>query len=429
MAKGKIKIVGITEQWRPSAHHDAFRVGYFKAGEFLFLSAKVHPILKEANHYLKSQKLRQEAAMHDPVFLNIRWRLHENLKDEHGLKEYRLREKVDLKTKAFNFEQSLEEFVSVKTEYSTTGHEQRRVLVRFWLPFFFSQGCEHPAEFIRYLVNARRHLRSVKGEKSGELYTRETKISLCSALNEYMRFLLEDGYITEKDTFTLLVPKLHKKQRGNSTQRNKRPSYTFAELYDMKTKIDETYPDGSVWKLRAYAIFFGVCTGLRKGNVLGMRGKHLHPGAEPPHFETGDNVICGSARGFVGALFLPLQTKTFEGSVKIPLIQPDRDTAVQVVQYLKQHVLPNDYILKCYPTTMGKWWKSIAKDCKFRWVNPHNFKHGYATRGAAKLHEMYFGNRHFLQWCCLHSSYSTTERYIDEAGGALLDAFRRPPSS
>jgi len=248
MAKGGTKIVGIVEQWRAGKFHDAFRVGYFKDGKFNFLSAKVHPILGEANRFLASQKLRRDAALQSPSFLNIRHRLHENLKSEHGLKEYRIREKIDLKRKGFDFGQSLEEFVSVKTEYSTTGHEQRRVLERFWLPFFFEQGCEHPAEFCQFLVNARRHLRSAKSEKTGEPYTRESKISLCSALNEYVRFLLEDGYISEKDSFTLLVPKPQKKQRGNSGQRKKRPCYTFDELYDIKSKIDETYLDGSEWR-------------------------------------------------------------------------------------------------------------------------------------------------------------------------------------
>src|SRR5689334_3939768 len=106
MAKGSTKIVGIVEAWRSAKEHDAFRIGYYKNDKQVMISAKVHPLLKEVNEYLFAQKLRKEVALQNPTFLNIRWRLHENLKSEHGLKEYRLREKLELKTKCFDFEQS-----------------------------------------------------------------------------------------------------------------------------------------------------------------------------------------------------------------------------------------------------------------------------------------------------------------------------------
>jgi integrase len=274
------------------------------------------------------------------------------------------------------------------------------------------------------LVNAKRHLRTVKSEKTGQPFVRDSLISICSALNEYMRILLEYGYITEKDTFTLLLPKPVKKKRAGNVQSRKRPIYTVNEVYEIKKAIDRTYEDGSKWKQRAYGIFFGVCTGLRSGNIRGLKPNNLYPDANPPHFETGDNVISGSNRGISGTVVLEFQTKTFEGSVKIPFVQPDVATLVEVASYLKKHVPGDKYILTCFPTTVGKWWRRIARDCKFRWVNPHNFKHGYATRGAQNLQTLYQGNPHFLQWCCLHSSYDTTQRYIDEVGGALLDAFR-----
>src|SRR5690606_9798336 len=100
------------------------------------------------------------------------------------------------------------------------------------------------------------------------------------------------------------------KKRGLSSASRKKDTYTEEDLLNIKLKIDERYGNEDPIKIRAYAIFFGVCTGLRRGNLLGIRTKNLYPNSEVPHFETSDNIVPGWSRGIAGNVTLENSTKT-----------------------------------------------------------------------------------------------------------------------
>ncbi|MEN0059793.1 MAG: hypothetical protein AAGB31_13215, partial [Bdellovibrio sp.] len=78
------------------------------------------------------------------------------------------------------------------------------------------------------------------------------------------------------------------------------------------------------------------------------------------------------------------------------------------------------------PGQIAKTWKRIAKECNFKYLTPLDWRHSYATIGAIHLEKMYKGNPAFLQRCCLHEDYRTTQGYIRTHAPEFLDVFSMP---
>ncbi len=131
----------------------------------------------------------------------------------------------------------------------------------------------------------------------------------------------------------------------------------------------------------------------------------------------------GWSRGVRGTVELEEATKTFIGTIRLPLIQPSVEVLGDVCRFLKENLDPEDHIVDCHPRTIEKWWREIAKDCGFRFIPPHDWKHTYATLGAQNLHQWYKGNGYLLQQCCLHEKYETTLKYINQTSESFLGAF------
>lgn len=219
---------------------------------------------------------------------------------------------------------------------------------------------------------------------------------------------------------------LEQQKNGRSSLSRKRDAYTIEELLSIKLKIDETYTEKPERKLRAYGILFGVYTGVRRGNLLGLKAKNIFPDDEVPHFEIADNVVPGYSRGQKGVFVAPIATKTSAGDkIALPLLQPDEKVVVEVARYLKANLKPEQPLLKCDPNRVAKWWKEISRDCGFKYLSPHDWKHSYATNGALNLHVWYQGNAYLLQQCCLHRKFETTQKYIRQTSKAFLNAFRK----
>jgi len=124
------------------------------------------------------------------------------------------------------------------------------------------------------------------------------------------------------------------------------------DLVDIKKKIDATYANDLQKKLRAYALYFGVCTGLRRGNFMGMRVENLVPEAKTPHFKVTDNIVSGWSRGKKGVIVFENSTKTTsdeDGTIRLPLLQPSRDILIEVTSLLKQHLNAQDRLLDAHP--------------------------------------------------------------------------------
>ena len=119
-------------------------------------------------------------------------------------------------------------------------------------------------------------------------------------------------------------------------------------------------------------------------------------------------------------------TKTFVGTIRLPLIQPSKPAVIDVCNFLKAHLDADHRIVLCHPRTVSEWWRKIAKQCSFRFISPHDWKHTYATLGAQNLHQWYQGNGYLLQQCCLHKKYETTLQYINQTADTFLGAFAPP---
>src|SRR5690606_11675867 len=96
---------------------------------------------------------------------------------------------------------------------------------------------------------------------SEEKYSPHSWKSMAAPLNKYMKFLVEERHILDSDSF-VLIPKftMEMQKSGKIKQKRKRDTYSLEELISIKHKIDFHYIDNPMMKLRAYAMYFGICT-------------------------------------------------------------------------------------------------------------------------------------------------------------------------
>lgn len=431
MSKGKTNIQGIYILWRPGETCDALRI-VIRVPEKapVTISAKTFPLLKDVNNVIRRKSLRQNVALEDGEVKQLFDRLCQELKQEYALSYYRTVEKLELKKKGFDFESSLDEFEAYKSRHSIS-HAYRTTVENFWLPFFLkTHSCEHPKDFVDLNEEAEYFLRSARTLK-GKHYSPAAYNRKTTPFNEYMRFLLKRRVIKQKDFFTL-DPKLtleERKRRRHAPVRST-DTYSQVELFDIKRRIDAVYfhpIDDLKWKLRAYAIFFGsFCLGLRIGNVLGLPAGNLKPNVPVPHAQLKDNVVSGWSRGLKGDLRIENATKSsHDDNVKVPFILPSVEVCQEVACFLMTHIREEDPILKCSTGVPCRWWREVARKCKFRYIHPHGGKHGFATIGAANLH-LFKNNPYLLQFCCLHKDYRTTQKYINQKSDEVLKLFGGP---
>lgn len=429
MSKGNTNIQGIYILWREWQDRDALRIIIRPPnGKSTIISSKTYPLLGTINRVIKQKKLKKTVALEDPEVKHFFGRLCQELKQDYILPYYQTLEKLDLKRKGFDFEESLEEFKNYKSMHSIPYAYSREMEI-FWLPFFINKKCcEHPKDFIEFQSDAEFYLRAASGQKV-KRYAPSSYNKKTTSLNEYMRFLLKKRIIS-KDQFFTVDFKLTMEERKRRLHAPVRSTETYAldELAEIKTKIDATYntADQLQWKLRAYGIYLGsYCFGLRVGNVLGMPTANLLPDDEVPHAQLKDNVVAGWSRGLRGDLRIENATKTsYDENVKIPFILPSVEICQNVSRFLKMHIGPQEPILKCSTGVPGRWWRKIAKDCNFRYIHPHGGRHGFATLGAANLH-LFNNNPYLLQYCCLHQDFRTTQKYINQKSQNILMQFKR----
>lgn len=421
----KTGIKGLTERWRSHKSHDSYQVGITTVRPQKWISPKVHQTAKQIDQYLRHSQLNQKAAIKDNHFQTLRMRLINEVSQEYGLTSYKIMERLELQTRQFNFADSLELFVQYKSDTSVP-MKHRSTLLNIWLPFYKSKGCQHPIDFINWKKQAQQHIKLIKKKNSDEKYSVNSWTSLANAHNEYMKFLYDNGDITEDKFFTIQARITNEmRKNGLTKQSRKQNTYSLDDLYDVKLKIDLTYNEHLEKKLRAYAILIGVYTGIRRGNLLGLTAADLHPHADTPHLVTRDNIVSGWSRGKAGDITLENSTKTIVGNVKLPLIMPDKETLVEVATFLKENLKPNQRLLSCSTSTVSEWWTEIARECGFKFLTPHDWKHSYATIGALHIHDWYDGNPYNLQMCCMHQKYETTLKYMNQNSDIFLKAFKK----
>ncbi len=332
-------------------------------------------------------------------------------------------EKIELKSKDFDFEPVLEEFKAFKDD-TAIPVDYYSYMKNFWLPWFFSKGCTHPKQFRQYRNQAELHVRTAK-KKNGDKYSHNTYNVLCRTINQFIFFCEKHDYIGKEDTFKIWVSlTLEQQKRDHSANKRSEEVYSLKDIEDMKIKIDRTYKEKSEMKLLAYGLYFGVITGLRRGNFAGMKAENLFPDAKIPYFLVRDNIISGRSRGKKGYITQKDATKTSAGKpIAVQMIQPSVEIITEVARYLKKHLADKDPLYPNKPGQISKTWRRIAKECGFKFLTPLDWRHSYATIGAIHLDKMYKGNPAFLQRCCLHEDYRTTQGYIRIHAPEFLDVF------
>lgn len=189
MGKNKTGIRGLTERWRTRKNYDVYQVGITTVRPTKWISPKDHATAKHLDLLIKSRKLREKTAASDNDFQTLRHRLLQELAHENALRSYKIQERLNLKTKQFNFQNSIKQLVDFKMDTSVScKHES--ILLTFWLPFFQSKGCEHPRDFKNWRKQAIMHIRTAKKIDSDEKYSVNTWTTLASSFNEYMKFLI-----------------------------------------------------------------------------------------------------------------------------------------------------------------------------------------------------------------------------------------------
>lgn len=418
-------ISGLTFSWRHGKNHDALRVFLYQNKEYISISSKIHPTLNQINKFLETNHLRKDQALENPQFQALFQRIQHELKSEYGLKLYNAIENLNYISNKFDFKNSIEEFFIYKSDVACA-QSYKVWIQKFWLPFFISKGCEHPIEFLRWKQQAITHVKTAKN-KFDKKYSHHTYGSMTKSLNEYLRFLKVYEYISEEHFFTIYVKlTLEQQKRGHHANKRSADTYTEDDLFDIKNKIDHIYADNPKMKLRAYALYLGICTGLRRGNFLGLKAKHLFPDAKVPFFQLADNIVKAWSRGQKGVLTFENASKMSafrEGSIQIPLIQPSKSVIIEVASYLKSNLSPEQRLIEAHPDSINRIWEKICKECDLKYLSPLQWRHSYATIGALHLHDWYKGNAYLLQQCCLHSSIKMTEKYINQKGVELLKAF------
>lgn len=426
MSKKTSAIVGLTFKFRTGNTCDALRAWVFKGGKYFSISAKVHPTLKMINRYLKDHTLREAQAINDNAFNLLKQRLEHELRSEFGLATYKALERLDMQTKHFDFEESLEAF-EIWKQRTSVSYSYRRTMEIFWFPFFLKEkNCIHPSEFIDHKEDADLYVRSHR-TPHGEPISVHSYNGYLKVLNQYLEFCLSKKIIGQANHFKLwYTPTTEETKRGLLKRKRSSATYDLLELFEIKEKIDRTYSSAPTKKLLAYGFLLGTVTGLRRGNILGLKAEDLFPDDQIPHFRVSDNIVSGYSRGEESVQIFENATKTTtqeNEEILLPLLQPSVKVAQEIAQHLKSNYKPKDRVCPSTPGGFYRAWKRIAKECGFRFINPHNWKHSYATIGADHIHDWYKGNPRLLQLCCLHTSYKMTEKYIKKKYPKSLGAW------
>lgn len=442
MAKGSSSLNGLYFQWRSGKNSDAIRAFVSKDGEKPTpISAKIHPQLRALNEYLKMKGARESDIFEDDAFKILKGNFEAAIKSEFGLKTYKVMERLEIDSKDFNYTAVLEEFYAYK-ENTALPVDYRFYMRELWLPFFKSLGCTHPKDFHRYSQQAKMHVKTCKKlDGSGQRYSPNSYNVLCRTLNQFMEFCSEVKHINESEKFTIWVTitleqqKVTKSLSGKNVKKNSaetikkvrdQRTYSLEDLFTIKKKIDECYkrPIDLQKKINAYCLYFGVITGLRKGNYCGLLVRDILPDEPVPYFIVRDNIISGRSRGISGYIIQENATKTSAGSaIEIPMVQPDVKTIVSVAKFIRKHREKDERLFLKTPGRVNKDWMAVAEECGFTYLSPLQWRHSYATIGALNLGTLYKGNSYFLQRCCLHEDYRTTQGYIKKHAKQFLDVF------
>lgn len=438
MGLKKTAFKGLTYEYRKNEHYDSIRLRVWnqKLGRDEPISARVDSDLAILCDQMRTNKLREEDVEGDASFQKNLNALIHKYADRHGLAEYKIRVKMEFATKAFNFDKILELFIEEKKESASNAYIYQHYLKNIWLPFFIERGCTHPSQWKNYKSEAKAHVKTVKKMDGKGKYDKDTWVSIAMTLNGFLEWMHQEGHLPNRDdVFSIHVAptKEQLKRSGESNKRRDRSVYTFDDIYLMKKTADSLFKgkDELEWKIRAYAMIFGICTGLRRGNLLGLRARNLHPDASIPHFEVEDNVVSGHSRLEVGVLVHKYATKTTVGEViALPMLQPDSKTLREIARFLKEQFRPDERILNCNPRTVQRWWYQVIdrmnRQCgaKLKRIHPHGWKHSFATNGALNFSEMYGGDLMKFHRCCLHEDVRTTMDYLDIKNKNFLAGFK-----
>lgn len=108
MEKKTSAIIGVNFQFRKGKKSDALRAWVFKDGKYTSIGAKNHATLYAINRHLKENCLRASTADADEQFVSLKQKFEHELRSKFDLVTYKAIQRLQMKTKDFNFDESLE---------------------------------------------------------------------------------------------------------------------------------------------------------------------------------------------------------------------------------------------------------------------------------------------------------------------------------
>lgn len=205
MAMKTSSIIWVNFDYRNRKTWDAFRAWVFKDGKNTSIPAKAHPTWERINKCLKEKALTEEFAEKDPEFITMKQRLEHELRSEYGLATYKAIERIEMKPKEFDFEDSLETFFIYKSNTSQPV-TYRNYMRDFWLPFFVGKkNCIHPSEFIEHREEAFLHVKSARTQRGNQPLSFHSYNGFSKALNQFMDFLVKTKKIGPEAQFSIWI--------------------------------------------------------------------------------------------------------------------------------------------------------------------------------------------------------------------------------
>jgi integrase len=404
---------GIYISWKPlKSYHDIKIFCKPPSIERQFaISIDEFPEYKILRNYIRDNGLTQNECETNKKVNELFSKCLRSIARKFGLEES-AKEALALNRVKFDYITAVDEFLKFKRVKSKGNYQS--ALLNFWMPLVINKlkidnpnhWHAHAEEFVAHMFSYRK--------SDGEPLSTHSYTTYCTPLDEFIKYLNMKGVIANNNVFSV-YKFLGFGDTSNMKESRKRGDdyYRFDDYKLIKSRIDELYHDDPSKKLLGYVYLLTLSTGIRRGNVLGLKRESFKLEHEIPHIELEDNVLDGNAYGKGGVIVEKKATKTTKNQrVLVPLIQPSPEIAIDVARYVRDNTPSGNYILNMHPTTFTKGWRSMCRELGVRYIHIHGMRHSVATNAVLNMSELYAGRVDLIKHQLSHANFRTTEKYL-----------------
>jgi integrase len=404
---------GIYISWKSLRSYDDIKIFCKPPGieKQVAISIDDCPEYKTLRTYAKEKFLNKEAQEKDKRFNQYFSACLRAIARQYGLEET-AKNQIALSRTKFDFTQMIDDFMKFKRVKSKGNYKS--ALVNFWMPLIINkikiedpnQWKSHAEEFVSHLFEYRK--------SDGEPLSPHSYTTYCTPIDEFIKFLNMKNIIENNNKFSVYsFLGFGDTSKSDFTRKRGEDYYSFQDYMYIKSQIDDLYRDIPEKKLLGYVYLLTLSTGIRRGNILGLKHESFKLDHEVPHIELEDNILDGNAYGETGVMVEKKSTKTTKNQrMLVPLRQPSPEVALEVAAFIRDNTYPYKYILHVHPTTFTKAWREMSRELGVRYIHVHGMRHSVATNGALALTTLYKGDVNLLRNQMTHANFRTTEKYL-----------------